>query len=275
MGLTSRSKRLLVVALLLAVTTLVPVPLTADHFWGYHWKRTSRAEVVLGLGDNVSSVWNGYLATAAADWDQSFDLDVTVVPGAAPSPRPCRPTPGRIEVCNAAYGNNGWLGMARIWVNGLHIVSASMQLNDTYFIDDYDTAAWRQFVTCQEVGHVLGLDHTDEDIDNPNEGTCMDYTSEPAGGGFWADPNIAPNQHDYEELARIYAHVDGGGGAGRTGGPANVIRFNPDVPDPQVTMPMDDSLGDLLRRNRRSEVYRLNLGNGSYVFTFVIRIRGV
>ena len=54
---------------------------------------------------------------------------------------------------------------------------------------------------CQEVGHTLGLDHQDENFDNPNLGTCMDYTSDPG-------TNQHPNQHDYDELEAIYAHLD-------------------------------------------------------------------
>jgi len=32
-------------------------------------------------------------------------------------PRNCRPTVGRIEVCSATYGYNGWLGLAQIWID--------------------------------------------------------------------------------------------------------------------------------------------------------------
>src|SRR5688572_31754287 len=52
----------------------------------------------------------------------------------------CRPTAGRIEVCNAAYGNNGWLGIAQIWISGAHITQGTTKLNDTYFnTDTYNT----------------------------------------------------------------------------------------------------------------------------------------
>mgnify|MGYP001585990512 CR=1 FL=1 len=54
---------------------------------------------------------------------------------------------------------------------------------------------------CQEVGHVFGLDHQDEDMSNANLGTCMDYTSNPTS-------NQHPNTHDYEMLETIYAHLD-------------------------------------------------------------------
>ena len=47
----------------------------------------------------------------------------------------------------------------------------------------------------------FGLDHQDEVFDNPNLGTCMDYTNDPS-------TNQHPNQHDYDELALIYSHLD-------------------------------------------------------------------
>jgi hypothetical protein len=51
------------------------------------------------------------------------------------------------------------------------------------------------------VGHTLGLDHQDENFNNANLGTCMDYTNDPS-------TNQHPNQHDYDELQTIYAHLD-------------------------------------------------------------------
>jgi len=85
-------------------------------------------------------------------------------------------------VCNARYGNNGWLGLAQIWINGSHITQAITKLNDTYFnTATYNKPEWRNLVMCQEVGYTFGLDHQDENFDNPNLGSCMDYTSDPSG----------------------------------------------------------------------------------------------
>ncbi len=59
---------------------------------------------------------------------------------------------------------------------------------------------------CQEVAHGFGLGHQDEVFDNPNLGTCMDYTDDP----LREPANIAPNAHDYDQLELIYDHVEGG-----------------------------------------------------------------
>ncbi|MBI4137067.1 hypothetical protein HY469_03300 [Candidatus Roizmanbacteria bacterium] len=174
----------------------------ANHSWGnYQWARTSNP-FTLKLGDNVSSAWDSYLQTTADDWSVSSVLDTTIVAGNTNSRR-CRPTSGRVEVCDYRYGNNGWLGVAQIWVSGSHITQGAVKMNDTYFnTSTYNTPAWRNLVLCQEVGHTLGLDHQDENFSNANLGTCMDYTSNP-------ESNQHPNAHDYEQLEAMYAHLDG------------------------------------------------------------------
>jgi len=73
--------------------------------------------------------------------------------------------------------------------------------NGGVYTAQYNTTAWRNLVTCQEVGHAFGLAHQDEAFDNPNLGTCMDYTNSPAS-------NQHPNAHDYEQLTAIYSHLD-------------------------------------------------------------------
>lgn len=187
-----------------AFITLVAASGTAlaFHSWGpYHWARESNP-FTLKLGDNVSGAWDSVLATASTDWSASSVLDTTVVTGST-NPKNCKAVPGRAEVCNSKYGNNGWLGIAQIWITGgEHITQGVVKLNDTYFSRPaYNTTAWKNLVMCQEVGHIFGLDHQDENFSNGNLGTCMDYTNNP-------EPNQHPNTHDYDELASIYAHTD-------------------------------------------------------------------
>lgn len=236
---------------LVVVFILTAFTVSADHSWGnYHWARTSNP-FTLKLGDNVSSAWDSYLQTASTDWSKSTVLDTTIVAGGT-RPKNCRPTAGRAEVCNAAYGNNGWLGVAQIWVSGSHITQGVVKLNDTYFnTAQYNTPAWRNLVMCQEVGHIFGLDHQDEDFNNEPLGTCMDYSSDP-------NPNQHPNAHDYEQLEIIYAHLDSTSTVQST--PAQVGGASLDTPA---------EWGRLLRSNGRAAVYVREFAGGHKIFTFV------
>jgi hypothetical protein len=200
------TRRLLVLpilAMLVAVPFLVAdsAPARASHSWGsYHWARTSNP-FTLKVGDNVSGTWDGHLNTAISDWNDSDVLQLQNVSGQAKS-KNCRATAGQVEVCNGSYGLNGWLGIAQVWISGSHITQAVAKVNDSYFSrSPYNTSAWRQLVMCQEIAHDFGLDHQDEDFDNSNLGTCMDYTSNPAS-------NQHPNAHDFEQLVSIYKHPD-------------------------------------------------------------------
>jgi hypothetical protein len=190
---------------------LAATPASANHSWGsYHWARTANP-FTIDLGSNLLGSWPAYISPVSADWSLASVLDTRVVAGARR--KRCGAVLGRVEVCNDRYGRNGWLGVASIWTSGGHIVQGTVKLNDTYFsASPYNTAAWRQSVLCQEVGHTFGLGHTSEDP-NVDTGTCMDY---------YRVPNVHPNAHDYEQLGLIYAHLDttttiGGGTASSPG----------------------------------------------------------
>jgi len=200
--MTRAPRRVALVALGLALAMVLPGAVSANHSWGsYHWARTANP-FTLKLGDNVTSAWDSYLATTSSDWSASSVLNTDVVAGSA-NPRTCKATTGMVQVCNRTYGNNGWLGVAGIYITGgTHITKAYVKVNDTYFnTATYNTPAWRNLVMCQEVGHTFGLDHQDENFSNANLGTCMDYTNNPSS-------NQHPNAHDYAQLEAIYAHVD-------------------------------------------------------------------
>ncbi len=183
--------------------------LPAQSWNGYHWARTG--SLVIGLGDNVSSAWDPYVDKAATQWSAAPNIDFVVVAGQSPT-SVCSAKYGGVQVCSGNYGANGWLGYASVWTSGGFIVQATVQLNDFYFASaKYDTTAWRAMTACQELGHTLGLAHTNEVRTNANTGSCMDYTNDPsgkAGGTNGTLANIAPNSVDFAALAGIYAKLD-------------------------------------------------------------------
>lgn len=224
-----------------------------SHTWGnYHWARTANPFTLM-LGDNVNKTWDGHLATASNDWSQSTVLDTDVVAGGTKS-KPCKPTTGRVEVCNDKYGKNGWLGIAQISISGDHITKGIVKVNDTYFTTNtYNTSEWRNMVMCQEIGHTFGLDHQDENFNNANLGTCMDYTNDPG-------TNQHPNQHDYEQLNAIYNHYD----STATIGSLSDIHAKGEFSTPA-------EWGKLIRTSAdgHSALYLRDLGKGNKIITHV------
>src|SRR5688572_10080244 len=251
--------RLSVAAVAVAVAMTVG-SVSANHSWGgYHWARTANP-FTLAVGDNVTGAWDSYLNTAISDWSASTVLNLVRVAGGSRS-RNCNATTGRIEVCNDTYGNNGWLGIARISVSGTHITAATTRVNDTYFnTATYNTPPWRRLVMCQEIAHDFGLDHQDETFNNPNLGTCMDYTNDPDGGGWYGPSNVHPNTHDYDQLETIYRHLD------------NFSTVSSQAAaNGQDTANEPENWGQLIRssRNGRVQIYELDLGRGRRIFTHV------
>jgi hypothetical protein len=238
-----------------AACGLLAAPTVASHSWGnYHWARAAGTELTMTVGDNVDSRWDSYLVTANADWNKSTVIQSPLGAGMT-NPKNCRAVSGRIEVCNSAYGYNGWLGIAQIWTSGGHIVQAITKVNDSYYNSPtYNTPAWRAAVMCQEIGHDYGLGHQDENQNDDRTNSCMEYTNNPVG-------NEHPDFHDYDQLLLIYNHSESTAStaASRTAGysaeggntPANwgrAVSFN---------------------RDGNPNVYALDMGNGRRMFTHV------
>jgi hypothetical protein len=228
----------------------------------------------LTVADNVSSGWESYLSLAVADWHAAPALSLSSLSNAGKDPVTCAPTLGRIDVCNAAYGQNGWLGIAQIWItSGSHIAQATTKVNDTYFATpQYNTAAWRRFVMCQEVGHDFGLDHQDTNFNNANLGTCMDYTSDPDGTVNGQLSNLQPNAHDFEQLDSIYSHLDGtssGGGGSRGRGQGGAAGLPPQALA-HIPGNSQATWGRMVASYGKLAVFVLDLGNGNLVVTHVL-----
>jgi len=165
---------------------------SADHEW-MRWPQKDR--LVLEVGNNLDHRWQPQLEQAVKDWSNPKDgnpVRLAIVTGAG-NPD-CGFERGRIEICNWDLGPTGWSGAtwADLDEDG-NVVAMRIILNDYYHPEDgqWDREKNRQWVTCHELGHSLGLDHFNQpgvDLD-----TCMDYSD-----------NVAPNAHDFEQLVEMY-----------------------------------------------------------------------
>lgn len=193
-----RSRRLAAIGAL-ALLVALPGVTAGTHSWGnYHWARTSNPFTITVI-DSMSTDWDDNLNMAISDWDSSSVMNVVKEAGSdlQKTRKRCAAVAGKVRACNAAYGFNGWLGLAQIWASGSHITQAIAKMNDSYLANGY-TETNRQHVICQEIGHDWGLGHQDESGADLN--TCMDYAN--------ALDNPSPNAHDYAQLETIYKHLD-------------------------------------------------------------------
>jgi hypothetical protein len=241
-------------AVLAALFALVvfATPASASHSWGnYHWARTANP-FTIKVVDSMTADWDDNLNTALADWNSSSVLNVAKEAGDSSSRirKRCPAISGKVRACNAAYGNNGWLGLAQIWASGSHITQGTAKMNDSYLASSSYSETNRQHVICQEIGHDWGLDHQDESGADLN--TCMDYSD--------ALDNPHPNQHDYAQLESIYAHLDSTTTIASM--PASVA--NADLSAPAQWGKLVKGAGA-----RGVSIYVRDFGGGNRVITFV------
>ena len=257
--ITSSSRRTLIVAVVLTTVAILASVVSASHSWGgYHWARTSNP-FTLRIANNTTNGWSTYFNTAVSDWNASSVMNLA--PYISTSSRKCSMVAGTVQVCNNTYGNNGWLGLASINITGgTHITQGSAKMNDTYFnTSTYNNPNEKLHVMCQEVGHTFGLDHQSTDGSSLN--TCMDYFSN-TGANASSTLSTHPNQHDYDELGIIYAHLDSfttiGAAATRSAGNSEVSNDS-------------SSWGQLVSQsaNGRSSTYERGNSDGSKTVTHV------
>lgn len=239
----------------------------ADHSWGgYHWARTT-PQFTLKLGDNLTSTnWKSHLAQTSTDWNSGNSAVITAIIAGSNAKRRCSMVTGTAQVCNDRYGNNGWLGLASINITGgTHITQGSAKMNDTYFnTATYNNPNEREHVMCQEVAHTFGLDH--QSTDGSSQNSCMDYFSN-TGANAGSTLSTKPNQHDFDQLNSIYAHLDSTSTVASFAATAVAARGNADVDvseDPS-------SWGQLMSQSAqgRSSTYQRENRDGSRTITHV------
>ena len=175
------------------------------------------------------------------------------------------------------------MGGASIWATrgrSNHIVQAVVKVNDFFF--DVGDDALRDYVMCQEVGHTFGLDHQDTTFNTANLGSCMDYTNDPDGTALDpGDPqpdNRYPNKHEYDEMRKIYSHLN----------PTNATTDDDDESSKDkgnngknpnkagvadaITPDNSSAWGQAIRQDAQGSniLFERNLANGQVLITYVI-----
>ena len=170
-------KRVLLLALVLLA---IPTAVLAAHAWAsFHWPSDSLSPTVKDR--TKSSLYD--VPAAVAEWS------------AGPSISPVSSNKkGAITVKEAS--STFWLVLARIFIDeDGHITKGEVLLNTRLLASLGPAAA--DHVLCQELGHVLGLNHNRDSLN-----TCMNDTFDFLGSA------TSPDAHDFEQLALIYNHAD-------------------------------------------------------------------
>lgn len=255
---THKRKSSLVIFTVLVALLAFPFSASASHSWGnYHWARTANP-FTLKVVDSMTPDWDDNLDVAISDWNSSSIMNVVEEAGsdASNTRKRCAAISGKVRACNAAYGNNGWLGLAQIWASGSHITQGTAKMNDSYFSSPSYNETARQHVVCQEIGHDWGLTHQDESGADLN--TCMDYSN--------ALDNPHPNAHDYDQLVTIYGHLDS---STTIAGPAPLGFGNANV-EAQANWGTRIEVS----ADGRSALYVRDFGHGYKIFTHVFWVEG-
>ena len=111
----------------------------------------------------------------------------------------CGAVPWAIKVCNDDFGETGWKGLNQVFLQGEYIVASLAKMNDYYLrvMDEED----RLYTMCHELGHGLGLSHSDENFENKDLGDCMDYTHK-------HENNMHPGSSNFKALKQLYGTVN-------------------------------------------------------------------
>ena len=201
-------KSLAISALAIIALAVGATVASADHSWNnYHSPSYNLSPTV--VDDTSSSLYA--VPAGVAEW---------AALGTNIQPVMTNASKGDITVKEAF--SPFWLGQARVFLDDGHITKAEVKLN-TRLLNNYGAAA-ADHVLCQELGHVLGLDHNRDGSEGGSpDNTCMN--DQTTLGAF-----PAPNSHDTAQLNLIYdGHVDvnpdadggdtGGGGGCPPGNP--------------------------------------------------------
>jgi predicted Zn-dependent protease len=147
-----------------------------SNVWDMNGKYKGLKLQVLNNLDEGSD-WHQYFETAMTDWDGGTPDAVSLYLRSSTYDADCRAVRKAMKVCNGNYGPTDWRGVNQILLQDEYIITSLAKMNDYYL--EGTNMAQKQYTMCHELGHGLGLGHTDENFYNRDLGNCMDYTERP------------------------------------------------------------------------------------------------
>lgn len=181
------------------------------HIWNdYHWARdvktqktvlTYRYTELTGLLDPYGTDGIRLPEATLEDWERYTDGTVEFVEAQGADPID-------VDITVDDYGMNGWAGLATVNIDGSnHITDSTIQINMYYYTGAnsiwFETAL--RSVFCQEIGHIIGLDHNRPGDSSPDDETCLNDID------IFITPQttMRPNREDTRSVQKLYNHDDG------------------------------------------------------------------
>lgn len=165
----------------------------STQVWAHSNNGDGNGILKLEILNALDEDWQTLFDTVIQDWSQSSVLDL--YPKRVDVDYQCSRVQGAMKICNANFGETGYLGFNEVEYMGNVILSSVAQMNEYYLYNADDTQ--RQYTLCHELGHGFGLPHTDENPYNTDLGNCMDYTLKP-------ENNLHPGESNFQRLASMY-----------------------------------------------------------------------
>jgi len=173
--------------------------------WNPDFVDPSNGGLRLTLQNALDDTWQSEFEAAVSDWQESDALVLTAE--RVEVDYDCNRIDGVMVVCNANFGETGWVGINENAIMDNIIVSSVAKMNEYYLRNaDFDH---RRYTMCHEIGHGFGLPHTDENQYNANIGNCLDYTDSPSTNMYPGDVNMAKLREMYLTQRRRKVQADG------------------------------------------------------------------
>ena len=231
--------------------------------------RNNKKGLELTIRNALSSSWDPFFVEAVRDWNAAPALLLTTE-DASEDPE-CDEVRGIMKVCNNFYGKTGWTGLNEVYFEGKNIAASVAKMNEDYLSTSSTTEAEKQYVMCHELGHGFGLPHRDEIANNPDLGSCLDYTYRFAN-------NKQPDAViDFENLKNLYGVIGGSerkllrNEKSQDGNPENE-KLQKHRPFEEITQMKrwHYKEGRLLHSSKHKEIYENELGHGVRVVTTLL-----
>eukprot|EP00978_Attheya_sp_CCMP212_P030932 scaffold115361_cov47-Attheya_sp.AAC.1 len=164
------------------------------------WRIASKNGLKMTMLNALDARWQTFFDIAIIDWDSGIPDSVTLFTEDVSFDKDCDRVRDKVKVCNGDYGLQDWKGICKVYLEFGYISAATVQLNDFFFKDNANPDDM-QYTMCHELGHSLGLQHTDEDFFNKDLGNCMDYSTNPGA-------NMRPDDGNFQVLFSLYGEVN-------------------------------------------------------------------